>query len=286
MRAPLVLIVLAACGGGSSRAPDAGPSPDGGGCEAEELHATFRFDSHESGYASLYGVYMDRPSPAAELVGATAGPCVYVRPGGAFCDPVCQTGVCVGDPGACVPYPEGLAMGTLHTTGTTPELAIEASFSPGSYATSEGMQGWYQPGDTIGIRLEGDVDPALELATVAVDFVTLSTTQYTATEHQPMTLTWTAGDAHPGDVVVVQLNNDHHGINSYVRCTAPASAGSLTVEPAVLDPLIEDGETGIGTYIENATVILRHRSMRRTARGCAAVDSESQQWITVDVVRP
>ena len=107
----------------------------------------------------------------------------------------------------------------------------------------------------------------------------------TAIEHQDLAIQWTAITTPADAEVVVHLDNDHHGLSAFVECQAPAAAGALVVPAAVLDPLILAGETGIGTYIENAWIEVRQRAVRATERGCAAVDAYAAQFLQVDTVR-
>ena len=113
----------------------------------------------------------------------------------------------------------------------------------------------------------------------------LPTTLLTAREHQPMVVAWTPITTPADAEVLLHFDNDHHGTRAYLECVAPAEAGTLTIPATVLDPLIVAGETGIGTYIENAWIEVHHQARLRTDRGCAVLESYADQFVHVDTVR-
>jgi hypothetical protein len=292
----LGVILVAACGGGGTAedvvadAPtvDAGPSVDAapGVCTGltPALHASFTFEVYGDGVSSFAAQIEDLPYPDTGLVEVEDGACRYVRPGAPFCDPACTDGWCGLDE-ACHPYPTGLAAGTLTTTGTHPPLTLAPGMFPGSYYPADGVPtGWLVPGETVGAMVPGDDAPAISGEVVAVAAIELPTSQLTATEHEPLTVAWTPAPAGQGGEVVVHFDNDHHGTNSYLECVVPDAAGEVTIPVSVLDPLIADGATGIGTYIENAYVLRRQRTVVPTPLGCAAVQSVSSTWVQVDTV--
>ncbi|MEZ4367492.1 MAG: hypothetical protein R2939_14635 [Kofleriaceae bacterium] len=275
--------LAAGCGG----APDAGPRPDGGTglCTADEVHAGFAFESYASSTTITFGGgYQDAPYPRSEEVAATAGACRYVRPLPAFCDPACDGSAACVD-GACRPYPQGVAAGTLHTTGTHPLLTL-SPYTVGAYYTMMATPGLTVPGEIVGFTLDGEVAAPLAMETVAIGPLTLPTDQVTATEGQPLTIAWTPEAGAPAATeLVVHLDNDHHGLDSYVECVAADADGELTIPSSVLDRLIADGETGIGTYIENAYAQRRSLVRARTAYGCAELASVSSVFLSVETVR-
>lgn len=111
-----------------------------------------------------------------------------------------------------------------------------------------------------------------------------ATADITATENQPLRIQWVPEPAVEAEVIV-HLDNDHHGINSFVECRVPDASGEVTIPAATLNPLIADGETGIGSYIENAFILRRRRSAVATPWGCAALSSSSSTFLIVETVR-
>ena len=286
--APLALTVALACG-----CDDTAPTLDAAlpfTCDATSaLHARFVVvgEPASSGPigSQVGGAYHDHPAPRTEATMAEAGGCRYVAARPALCEPACTgSDVCDVD-GHCSGYPTTLAAGTLTVTGTTPPITLEPQ--PGnSYYPQTSYPGLYRPGDELTFALAGAGPvPPLTATVRGVPSLALPTDQLTAIEHQPLRIAWTPITDPAGAEVLVHLDNDHHGLAAYLECTAPASAGELTVPAAILDPLILAGESGIGTYIENAWIEVRHRALVTTPYGCAAVDGYADQFLFVDTVR-
>ena len=287
-------LLVAACGGGGQASVDAAPAidatptvdadPDLCASASPPLHATFSYQLFAGGVSNVNGSIYDRATPDTSIVGADEAGCRYVAPGSPFCDPACTGGICDLD-GACQPYPVGLGAGTVSTTGTHPVLEIPPNQFPGSYYPGEGLQpGFVIPGETVGFVVPGDDAPAMSGEVVMIAALELPTIQVTATEHQPLTIAWTPAPAGQGGQVIVHFDNDHHGTRSYLECIADDADGELTIPVSVLDPLIADGASGIGTYIENAYVLRRQRTVIATPLGCAAIESTSDQFVSVETV--
>ena len=288
-------VLLAACGGGGPTpsidgAPtvDGAPAIDGNpdlcASAAPPLHATFTFEVYGPDSAGFSATIEDRPVTDTDIVDTTDGACRYVRPGSPFCDPACVGEACGLDQ-QCHPYPTGLFAGVLTTSGTHPTLSLEPNLFPGSYYPKGGVpSGWLVPGETVGAAVPGDDAPAISGEIVVVAPLELPVSELTATEHQAMTVAWIPAPAGQGGQVVVHFDNDHHGTRSYLECIALDVAGEVTIPVSVLDPLIADGATGIGTYIENAYIRRQQRTVVTTPLGCAAVQSVSQAWVQVETV--
>ncbi|HEU5056961.1 MAG TPA: hypothetical protein VFU21_10575 [Kofleriaceae bacterium] len=295
---PILVLLLGACGGdddgggggdGGERPDAADPGrTDGGGddgaCTPARRHARFTVTASAT-MGGVYGAWDDRPYPAPDAPEVEEGGCFFVGPASHFCDPPCDGAtICTADE-TCQPLPVTLPAGTVHIGGTDPELDLDPQ--PGnSYYTTENHPGLYQPGDVITVSSEGAGDvPAFEISARGVPELTVPWESVTATEHQDMTVTWDADDTSPaGTQVVLHMDNDHHGVRAYVECWSD-DTGALTVPAAVLDPLILAGESGIGTYIENAWMARRNRGTIDTDSGCAVLDGESQIFIAVETVR-
>ena len=290
--AVVAVMMIAGCGDdGGSAASDAGVDAMPGGCDAtSELHARFVIIGEVAVRGPMgnqaSGAYMSGTSPQTIATLAEAGGCRFVGPRPALCDPPCAGEDLCDVEGRCVRYPDVIPAGTMTITGTTPPLTLEPEADGNSYRTPTSYPQLYRPGDVLTLALAGAAGVApLHAEVIGVPSIALPTDQLTAIEHQDLVIAWTPV-AQPADAeVVVHLDNDHHGIAAYLECRAPASAGSLTVPAAILDRLILAGETGIGTYIEHAWIELRHRALRTTERGCAAVDAYSDHFLLVDTVR-
>ena len=100
-----------------------------------------------------------------------------------------------------------------------------------------------------------------------------------------MDVRWTPIAAPADAEVLLHFDSDHHGVRAYVECAAPAAAGQVTIPAAILDRLILAGETGIGTYIENAWIEVHHQARLETPRGCAILESYADQFVQVQTVR-
>ena len=279
------------CGDDGGAPHDAGPdAPPGPAC-ADDHEPSARFTViPEPGAgartgAQVGGQLLAGPPPRLAATLVTEGGCRFVGPRPALCDPACGSGQVCDVDGACVGFPDALPAGTLTVTGTTPAITLEPQAGNGYYSDRT-YPGLYRAGDAITLALAGAGDVAPLAATVrGVPPLALPTTQLTAREHAPMTIAWTP-IATPADAeVLVHFDNDHHGVRAYLECTAPASAGSLTIPAAVLDALILAGESGIGTYIENAWIEVHHQARLDTPRGCAVLETYADQFVFVDTVR-
>jgi hypothetical protein len=292
-RAALAVVIATGCGGGGGGGedPDARPDADPNlPCTEDELIGMFRAipePTAASRYGGqLHGEVTDRPYPVTLATMAEIGGCRYVAPSPALCEPAC-TGMAICDATAtCVEFPAVTPAGTVTLTGSTPAIELEPVPGYGGYYTTQGYPGLYARDDELVLTVEGDGAVAgFALTTIGVPPIELPTQMITATEHEDLTIGWNAVGGIADAEVMIHLDNDHHGIRAYVECVAPASAGSLVVPAAVLDPLILAGETGIGTYIENAWIEQRRRVTTRTANGCVAFASHSDDFLFVETIR-
>lgn len=287
--APLALTVAVACGGDDTTATVDAAIP--GTCDATSPLST-RFvligEPAVSGPQGnqVAGAYGDRPAPAALATLAEEANCRYVGPRPALCDPACTGDAFCDIDGHCVEYPTTLPAGTLTVTGTTPSVSLEPHPEGHSYYAPKSYPGLYRPGDELTLSLAGAAGvPPLTATVRGVPSLDLPTTQYTATEHQPLRIAWTPIATPAGAEVLVHLDSDHHGIAAYVECIVPATAGEVTIPAAILDQLILAGESGIGTYIENVWIEVHHRALVATPHGCAAVDAYAAEFLFIDTVR-
>jgi hypothetical protein len=292
-----LFLVLSACGGGDDDGdgpgggqPDAccADDPDAAGdvtsCEADRQNARFVITSTTE-YGGFGGTWSDRPMPATLEEKVAGGGCAFWAPEPSFCDPPCEGATVCAVGGTCEPYPTTIGAGDLHVAGSSPELDLaEPEPGFGSY-TTENHPSLFAAGDEMTLTGGGgDVDD-FEITTRGVPGLTMPSTSFTATEHEEMQVVWDADESSPdGTRVVLHMDNDHHGTRAFVECWSDDS-GELTVPVSVLDPLILAGESGIGTYIENAYMSRIARGWVATEAGCAAFDSESLVSVSVETVR-
>lgn len=297
-RLPVLLILLAACGGdddgdggdGSER-PDADPDdPDAGQgeltCGPARQHARFTVSSTEA-FGSAGGQYDDRPYPSIAEPSVVAGDCGFFAPESYFCDPGCTDGTICTAGEVCKPIPLAVSVGTLHVGGTDPELDLEPT-EWNTYYTDDSYAGLYQPGDQVTVSGGGgDTDvEAFEITARGVPELTVPFESLTATEHQDMTVPWDqAADAPDGSRVVLHMDSDHHGAPGYIECWA-ADDGEVTVAADLIDAIIAVGESGIGTYIENAYIMRVDVGTDDLGGGdCLVFHTESRELIYVETVR-
>jgi hypothetical protein len=257
------------------------PTPPGE-CARDTVNGSFKLDV-VPGYGSFHGSYHDVAYPRTLVEHLRQGECAFYAPEPSFCDPPCEGSTCaVG--GVCWPWPRGVDVGRVTVTGTSPTIELDP-YAPGAYATFENLPDPYQPGDTLTLRATGGEQAAgFELSALGVPALTLPQDTFTAIEGQDLVITWDTADSPPGTQVVVHMDSDHHGIEAYVECRS-SDTGSVTVGAAVLDRLIEAGETGIGTYIENAWMHRVNDAVKATEDGCVVFGSISHLPIAVETVR-
>lgn len=287
----LIAAALLGCGSGGGDPPDASDgAPVDPRCALDREPSTRFTLVAEPGAGSRVGTQasgqvLPHPPPQLAATLVTEGACRFVGPRPALCDPACDGGEVCDVDGRCVAFPEALAAGELTVTGTTPPLRLTPRAGNGYYA-DQPYPGLFGAGDELVLALAGDGAVAPLTATVrGVPPLALPTTALVAREHQPLTVTWTPITVPSDAEVRVHFDNDHHGVTAYLECLAPAAAGSVTIPAAILDRLIEAGETGIGTYIENAWVEVHHQVRLETPRGCAIVESYADQFVSVETVR-
>lgn len=284
------LLLLVACGDDGGAVADGGVDAVPGGPCAGDDEPTARFtvvpEPSSAGRlgSQLSGRLLSGAVPRLAATMARDGACRFVSARPALCEPACGGGQVCDVDGVCVSFPEALSAGTFSVTGTTPPVTLEPQ--PGNaYYPGRSYPGLFRPDDAVTLSLAGAGEVAPLAATVrGVPVLTLPTTMLTAREHEPMVVRWNP-IARPADAeVLVHFDSDHHGVLAYLECTAPASAGSLTIPTTVLDPLIAAGATGIGTYIENAWIEVHHQARLDTPRGCAVLESYSDSFVHVETV--
>ncbi|HUS63163.1 MAG TPA: hypothetical protein VMZ28_01430 [Kofleriaceae bacterium] len=273
--------------GGSAGADASGDTPDGGGeaaCTFQSAVGVFTVSSSPE-FGNAGGSVADVPFPTFVEEKMRDGECAFH--GAPFCDPACEGGDICTAGGVCSPFPTNLDAGTVHITGTDPALDLEPQAGP-SYYTMENYPDLYQPGDLLTLTGGGDDTdvPAFEATARGVPVLELPTTQLTATEHEDMVVEWdTAGDSPDGAAVVLHMDSDHHGAPGFIECWA-ADDGEVTVAADLIDAIIAVGESGIGTYIENAYIMRVDAGTDDLGGGdCLVFHTESRVQVSVETVR-
>lgn len=276
-------------GGGNDAAPDgidASPGqPDaaaGSGCPAT-IHASFDLSS-SSEYGQLHGAYDDVPWPTALEEKMREGECAFFAPEPPFCDPVCAGETLCSAGSVCRPFPQHIDIGTVRVAGTDPELVLEANQFD-YYLTETQLPSLYQPGDELTLTAGGEGDvPAIDVTVRGVAPLA-EPGLVTAREHEDLVITWEPDpSASEGTELILHADNDHHGLQAYIECRGPDD-GELVIPAAVLDQLILAGETGIGTYIENAWMKRINQATVETDRGCASFQSIWQVPVGFETIR-
>ena len=264
----------------SSDQPDAAP---GAGCPAS-IHASFDLSS-SSEYGQLFGAYDNVPLPTALEEKLREGECAFFAPEPPFCDPVCEGETLCSTGGVCRPFPRHVDIGTVRVAGTDPALVLEANQFD-YYATETLLPSLFQPGDELTLTAGGVGDvPAIELTVRGVAPLA-DPGLVTAREHEDLLITWEPDpSASERTELIVHADNDHHGVQAYVECRGPDD-GELVVPAAVLDQLILAGETGIGTYIENAWMKRINQATVETDLGCFSFQSIWQVPVGFETIRP
>ena len=287
VRTTLILVLLGACddgerpaGGGADAAP--GLDASGEACAPEEIHG--RYAVYYAG-AALYfsGRHDDAPPVRFSTPRLSEGACAYFGPSAAFCDPPCTGGRYCAPEGVCLAYPTALPVGTVAIEANGRRVGATAEWN--TYAAGP-LEDFASPGDRVALEVEGaGAVGAFEAETTVVPPLVLPSTELTVHEHEDLVLTWPAAASPAATRTILHFDNDHHGVAAFIECDADDASGALTVPAALLDALILDGETGIGTYIENAWIARRQATVRRTSVGCASFASEAEEHVFVETVR-
>ena len=263
----------------SSDQPDAAPVA---GCPAS-IHASFDVSSSPE-YGTLFGAYDDVPMPTALEEKVREGECAFFAPEPPFCDPACEGETFCATGGVCRGFPLHIDIGTIRVTGTDPELVLDAN-DYGYYNTESQLPSLFQPGDQLTLTGGGEGDvPAIDLTVRGVAPLA-EPGLVTAREHEDLVITWEPDPSgSEGTELILHADNDHHGIQAYIECRGPDD-GELVIPAAVLDPLILAGESGIGTYIENAWMKRINQATVDTDRGCLAFQSIWQVPVGFETIR-
>ncbi len=270
MNRSCVLVLLAACGGDDAAMPDAMLG------DPDTLVGTFAVElTPSSQLTTLLGVVGDGPQPVTVQWDAsmTDGACELQVPSVPFCSTPCGSdAACVADE-VCLAYPTKQDLGEVTVTGVETD-AGDTTF------TMEAINGSYQPSVALAYP------PFDDGAAVTVDAVGLSLTgagiaplEITSADPildaaQPVTLTWTAGDADARFRVALDISH-HGGSRGRIVCDAP-DTGSLTISGEMIDGLLDLGVAGF------PTILLSRHAVGSTVITAGRVDLD----VSSEVERP
>ena len=285
--------VLPSCGtGADSATPDTGdglavdapgPAPDAPeGCSSEDPWGSFRI-YHANGRLFFDGAHEDGPPLRPGGDAQREGACAFVRPGAPFCDPACAADELCDTDGVCRHYPVRVPAGTvtIRANGAT----VTATDQGQSFYTAGPLDGFASSGDPVTVEVSGAGALLPYHLTVPLVAALRFDPAITAREHQDLIVPWEHDVSPVGTRVTLHFDNDHHGVAAFIECEADDGADAITIPAGLLDQLIAAGETGIGTYIENAWIVRRLASVAPTSLGCAAFTAESPHFVTVETIR-
>jgi hypothetical protein len=172
---------------------------------------------------------------------AAQGDCRRLEYVPAFCDPSCDTGFCVGDPGVCVPYPTSVNAGTITITGLTGGLATMTYDTYGYYLVPAPPPDCFAEGALIVASLAGGGGyPALDVEAAGVETLetaTITGWQVTVPAADDAEFVWTpSGQAGDRVRLTLRSENEAHGmpVLGIIECDAPDAPGALTVPGSLL----------------------------------------------------
>jgi hypothetical protein len=247
----VLVVVFAACGGGSSSFPDAGPIPDAGVDAANprdvigtvtvvedrsyQDDGTGPVEYRQSGVSAQ--LYQDR-APSFHRVAMTGGSCLLRRYTPSSCTPACTDGLCV-ETDVCEPWPTLVSAGELTVTGLIEPVSITPQ---GGYYYSDILPPeLFADTATVHAAFAGEELPALTIDAGAVSGLgTDFTDKITLLPGQDHTITWVPGG---GGRVRLTLNSNNAGHGSpfaaIIECEVDDSAGAITVPAALVDAFPE-----------------------------------------------
>jgi len=287
MRSPLLataLLALVGCPGSATDDDTVGDDDSGAAnCDRYNTWGWFGVELNLSG-GSAQGIYADGVNPHLLLPHTEAGDCIFYKYTAPGCDPPCESPETCAFDDTCRPEPAWLDAGTVTITGTDPALTLTPT-EHNTYYTTEVYPDLYTPGDTLTIEATGSDSVApFQLAVAGTSRLSPLDQTFTMFEGEPLVITWDALGAPPEARVRIHLDNDHHGISAYAECDTLASAGSVTVPVPIVEAMISAGHSGIGTYVENATIQRYTSSVMPHDLGCVAFETTSSDWLHIETV--
>ncbi len=262
--------------------PYDGPKP--AACDGFTTLGFFGLEVQEYG-AGFSGVFLDHPSPFTPSAQIVAGDCVLYSPTGwpYDCDPPCEGEEICGYGSECRAWPANLDVGTVTLRGTQPELTLEPT-EWNSYYHTDPWSDPYAPGDLLTLASSGsDALEPFSMSLLGSPPLFGERFELTMRAGEPFTVTWDPAEAPEGLRMRLRLSIDHHASTpAYAQCDSPDATGSVTVSAEIVDALIAAGATGIGTYVENATLTRASEAWLETDRGCLIFETASALYFDVE----
>lgn len=258
-------------------------SAPGDDCGRLDTWGWFGVELNQNG-GSAQGIYADGVNPHLLLPHTEEGDCVFYRYEANHCEPPCESPETCAFDDTCRSEPAWLNVGTVTFTGTDPVLTLTPT-EHNTYYTTEVYPDLYEPGGTLTIEATGGASAGpFDLDVRGTSILSPLDQTFTMVEGEPLVITWDAPGSPLEGRVRIHLDNDHHGISAYAECDTLASAGSVTVPATIVDLMVQAGHSGIGTYVENATIQRYTETTRRHDPGCVSFATTSSDWLHVETV--
>jgi hypothetical protein len=229
------------------------PAPNGTGTD---LIGSFQLKLAATGTTSILGKVSSGPTPAAlawEEI-ATSGDCTLAKPVVPFCDPGCGSDVCVSD-GVCQAHPEARNAGDVRVSGLqTVDGPIEFSLIKVSsaYQAPPTVALSFPPfaeGETVRFSADGGDLPAFTLEANGIAPLIVTSSALAIAAGQALSLSWQPAADPASSTLHVELDISHHGgTKGMISCEA-TDDGSLSIDSALVDQLVDLGVAGFPTVI-------------------------------------
>jgi hypothetical protein len=256
----LVLIMLAACGGGGDN-PDAGPLPDAGTWTGEDLAGACPLAERVGGFTIesggnapvVFGSVADSVLPISVLTELdSAGGCTILRKENPFCEPPCGPNETCALDETCVAYPRNQGVGAITVTGLAAEIVMQPDVTK-NYSNTTITEPLFADDALIQLSAAGDELGAFTLRGVGSDDLVLATNDITIVPGDDLEIAYTASGR--TDVTIYfRLNVDQHGNSPGFLYCAQEDTGTLTIPAALVDGLLELGQSGVpNAYMSRRT---------------------------------
>jgi len=280
----VVSLALIGCSGTDPEG-DKDPTGDPAGTD---LIGTFQVElTAEDSKTSILGKVSSGPTPAAIAweTAASSGDCKLETPKVPFCDPGCGSDVCVAD-NVCQPHPEARDAGDVRVSGLrtedgTPEFSLIKVSS--SYQAPPAVALVFPPfgeGDTVQFSAAGAEIAAFTLQAGGIAPLVVTSTDLAIAAGEDLSLSWEPASDPGASAVQVEVDISHHGGTKGVIDCETADDGSLTIDSALLDALVDLGVAGF------PRAILSRRSVGSTMVTSGRIDLVLVSRATVDVSVP
>lgn len=287
MKRASLLVVLVACGGGSSGGPDAAPDgPPGSGRDRVGLIDIFEdrtmYDDLgtpvENRWSWWTARFMAGREPQFHRQTMAIGACTMREYIPSSCDPVCVDALCV-DTNVCEPWGTFVEAGRMTITGLTVPQVIDPA-GGGYYPPGQLPENLFADDATVAVQLAGDAIPALTVTAGGVPEIDpMIVSKITLSNGVDHSIRWNPVPGGDHQVrVTINSNNAGHGAPYFaiIECNAADSAGEVTIPAAMIDAFPEAMASNIcaGRDCPPSTI-------RRYRRGVAPVGADQEVELMV-----